>query len=178
MDKKEFKETEERVKRYYKKEDKIKSLNKNIEILEEQIKKIEKDIKECNFKIDPEQSSPSFGEKVQTSKNYTSYAEREIIRLTEIKLKRAEQKRAKIEEYKELIDIIEIDSNELEDVINGQLGEEYKEILEMKYKKGFGEHKIAAKVHLSQSEVNKKKKQAIEAIYNWLTWNNFGIKKE
>lgn len=46
MGKKEFKETEEKLKRYYQKEKKIKSILKTIKILNEQINKIEKDLKD------------------------------------------------------------------------------------------------------------------------------------
>ncbi|MDB1939203.1 hypothetical protein [Clostridium tertium] len=178
MDKKEFKETEEKVKRYYQKEKKIKSIEKTIKILDEQINKIEKDLRDCNFNIDPEETmSSSFEERVQTSGSGISYAEREIMRVTEMKIRRVTEKKLEREKQEELLDNIERDISEIEDVIF-QLSPEHKIILEMKYGKKYNEYKIAHEVHLSQSQVNKKIRQAIQSINEWNRWNNFGIKLE
>lgn len=178
MDKQEFKETEEKVKRYYQKENKIKSIKKTIKILDEQIKKIEKDLRECNFSIDPEESmTASFGERVQTSRGGGSYAEREIMRVTEMKIRRVTEKKIEIEKQEELLDTIERDISEIEDVI-AQLSPDHKEILEKKYGKKYNEYKIAYEIHLSQSQVNKKIRQALKSINEWTRWNNFGIKLE
>lgn len=178
MDKKEFKETEEKVKRYYQREKKIKSIEKTIKILDGQIDKIERDLKERNFKIDPEESmTSSFEERVQTSGSGISYAEREIMRVTEMKIRRVTEKKLEREKQEELLDNIERDVSEIEDVII-QLSTEHKKILEMKYMKKYNEYKIADEVHLSQSQVNKKIKQAIRTINEWNRWNNFGIKLE
>ncbi|MBD7914546.1 hypothetical protein H9660_05255 [Clostridium sp. Sa3CUN1] len=178
MDKKEFKETEEKIKRYYQREKKIKSIEKTIKILDEQIDKIEKDLRNCNFNIDPEESmSSSFEERVQTSGSGISYAEREIMRVTEMKIRRVTEKKLEREKQEEILDNIERDVSEIEDIII-QLSTEHRNILEMKYKKKYNEYKIADEVHLSQSQVNKKIKQAIRIIGEWNRWNNFGIKLE
>ncbi|WP_300382083.1 hypothetical protein [Clostridium sp.] len=170
MDKEEFKETEEKVKRYYQKEDKIKSINKQISLLKNQVDRIEKDLRDRNFSIDPEQSSSSsFEERVQSSSNGACYAEREIIRVTEIKIKRIEEKKVEIERLEELKDIIDRDSIQIEDIII-QLNDELKNLLEMKYKKKFNEYKISQEVHLSQSQVNKKIRRSINAIQEWNNW--------
>lgn len=170
MDKKDFKETEEKVKIYYQKGDMIKSIDKTINTLRSQIDRIEKELRTCNFSIDPEESgSPSFGERVQTSHNGTSYAEREIMRVTEIKIKRQTEKKLEIERLEELKDKIERDSIQMEDIIT-QLNEELQKILKLKYKNKCNEYKIANEVHLSQSQVNKKIRRAIETIH---CWNNY-----
>lgn len=169
MDKDLFRRTEERVERYFKKDAKIKSLKKSINLLEKQIKNIEEELRSCNISIEPESSSPGFEERVQTSSNGMSYAEREVMRVTELKIRRRTEKRLKIEELQELIENIETDSIDMEEIML-DISNEHKEILRLKYEKGWNEYKIAEEVHLSQSQVNKKIRQVIIKIGDWSRW--------
>ena len=49
---------------------------------------------------------------------------------------------------------------------------ELKTLLELKYEKRMGEQKIALEMHLSQSQVNRKKQQIINKIILWGNWGS------
>ena len=104
--KREFKIIEDKLYNFFNKEKKIATLNYRIEILKKQIEKIDQELKDCDVSIEIESSSPGFEERVQTSSNGTSYAEREVIRITDLKLKRKAEKEVEIEEFLALIDKI------------------------------------------------------------------------
>ncbi len=98
-----FKKTEDKLYNYFNKEKKIATLNYRIEVLKKQIYTINQELKSCDVNIKLESSSPSFEERVQTSSDGISYAEREVIRITDLKLKRKLSKEIEIEEIKEEI---------------------------------------------------------------------------
>ena len=82
--KREFKIIEDKLYNFFNKEKKIAALRYQIEILRKQIERLDKDLRECNITIEIESSSPSFEERVQSSSDGTSYAEREVIRITDL----------------------------------------------------------------------------------------------
>lgn len=171
MDKELFRETENKLYRYF---DRIKhedALKNKLLLLDKQIRLINNDLKECNVSIEPESKSPSFEERVQTSGDGVGYAEREVMRVTELKIRRAIQKQIERENVLEQLDNIEIECNEIEWKIKDFSGD-LKILLELKYKERYGEEKIAQKMHLNQSQVNRKKQHIINEISRWDTWNN------
>lgn len=171
MDKELFRKTEGKLYRYYNKDKQINSLKEKLALLDKQIELINKDLRNCNISIDPESKSPSFEERVQASSDGISYAEREAMRVTELKIRRATQKQIKRENVLEQLDSIEIEANEIEWKIR-DFNEELKKLLELKYKKKFNEEKIAQEMHLNQSQVNRKKQQIINKIVMWDIWND------
>ena len=85
MSRDKFKKTEDKLYNYFNKEKKIATLNYRIEVLKNQIDKINQELRECDINIEIESSSPAFEERVQRSTDGTSYAEREVIRITDLK---------------------------------------------------------------------------------------------
>lgn len=167
--KREFKIIEDKLYNFFNKEKKIAALRYQIEILRKQIERLDKDLRECNITIEIESSSPGFEERVQTSSNGTSYAEREVIRITDLKLKRKAEKEVEIEEFLALIDKIELDNAILE--YNLQfINEEWHKLLELKYKDKKSEQQIAIEMNMSQSQVNKIKQKVIFDIKRWEEW--------
>lgn len=167
--KREFKIIEDKLYNFFNKENKIAALRYQIEILRKQIDRLDKDLRECNITIEIESSSPGFEERVQTSSNGTSYAEREVIRITDLKLKRKAEKEVEIEEFLALIDKIELDNAILE--YNLQfINEEWHKLLELKYKDKKSEQQIAIEMNMSQSQVNKIKQKVIFDIKRWEEW--------
>ena len=167
--KREFKIIEDKLYNFFNKEKKIAALRYQIEILRKQIERLYKDLRECNITIEIESSSPGFEERVQTSSNGTSYAEREVIRITDLKLKRKAEKEVEIEEFLALIDKIELDNAILE--YNLQfINEEWHKLLELKYKDKKSEQQIAIEMNMSQSQVNKIKQKVIFDIKRWEEW--------
>ncbi|WP_195952566.1 hypothetical protein [Clostridium saudiense] len=169
MDKKEFKRIEKRIYNYFKRDKKIAALKHKIDILAKQIEQIDKELRECNISIDIESSSPSFEERVQSSPDGTSYAEREVIRITDLKLKRKLSKEIEIEEIKEEIENIELDNSILEYNLQ-YINEEWYKLLELKYKFKKNETQISLEMNISQSQVNKIKQKAIADIRRWEEW--------
>ena len=169
MSRDKFKKTEDKLYNYFNKEKKIATLNYRIEVLKKQIDKINQELRECDINIEIESSSPAFEERVQRSTDGTSYAEREVIRITDLKLKRKLSKEIEIEEIKEEIENIELDNSILE--YNLQfINKEWYKLLELKYKFKKNETQISLEMNISQSQVNKIKQKAIADIRRWEEW--------
>jgi hypothetical protein len=177
MDRNTAREIENKLRRYYESDKKINSLKKEIKLLDQQIEQIDNDLRECNIHIEPESKSPSFEERVQTSCDGTSYAEREVMRVTELKIRRMTEKQLERERKKEQIDKIELDRIVIQDIVNGY-SEELKLLIEYKYKKRLNEVQISNKMNISQSQINKKKNKVLNDILRWEVWNKKGIKEE
>jgi len=177
MDKELFEKTESQLTKYFSKDKIVKSLKDKLLLLDKQIKSINEDLRKCNVSIEPESSSPNFEERVQTSGTGMSYAEREVMRVTELQIRRKTKKQLERQNVLEEIDTIEIDCNEIEWKIKDFTGE-LKILLELKYKDGLGENAIAEKIHLSQSQVNRIKQQIIRKITMWDGWGKTCIKEE
>ena len=167
--KREFKLIEDKLYNFFNKEKKIAALRYQIDILRKQIERLDKDLRKCNINIEIESSSPGFEERVQTSSDGTSYAEREVMRITDLKLKRKAEKKLEIEELLVLIDKVELDNAILE--YNLQfINEEWHKLLELKYKDKKSEQQIAIEMNMSQSQVNKIKQKVIFDIKRWEEW--------
>ena len=169
MDKELFRKTEGKLYNYFNKEKKIATLNFRIDLLKKQVEKINDELKACNVNIEAESSSPSFDERVQSSPDGASYAEREVIRITDLKLKRKLAKEIEIEEIKEKIENIELDNSILEYNLQ-YINEEWYRLLELKYKFKKNEVQISLEMNISQSQVNKIKQKAIADIMRWEEW--------
>lgn len=170
MNKEIFEKTEIQLIRYFSKDKIIKSLKDKLALLDKQITSIEEDLRRCNISIEPESKSPSFEERVQTSSDGMSYAEKEVMRVTEFKIKRMTEKQMEKEKTLEQIDQIELDYNFIKDAIELIQGIS-KELIELKYKKGYGEQQIGTILHLTQSQINKKKWRIVKKIADWDQWN-------
>ena len=144
-------------------------MNYRIELLKKQIDKINQELRECDVNIEIESSSLGFEERVQTSSDGTSYAEREVIRITGLKLKRKVSKEIEIEELKEEIENIELDNSILEYNLQ-YINEEWYKLLELKYKYKKNETQISLEMCIIQSQVNKIKQKAIADIMRWEEW--------
>ena len=169
MSRDKFKKTEDKLYNYFNKEKKIATLNYRIEVLKKQIYTINQELKSCDVNIEIESSSPGFEERVQSSSDGTSYAEREVIRITDLKLKRKLSKEIEIEEIKEEIENIELDNSILEYNLQ-YINEEWYKLLELKYKFKKNETQISLEMNISQSQVNKIKQKAIADIRRWEEW--------
>ena len=166
---KEFKKIEEMLYNYFNKEKRIDALKHQIKILDKQIEKIDNDLRTCNITLEEESSSPSFDERVQTSSDGISYAEREVMRITDLKIKRKHEKELEKEELLGLIDKIELDNAILEYNIQS-LNPEWYKLIELKYKFKKKEQQISEELNISQSQVNRIKQKIIADINRWEDW--------
>jgi predicted XRE-type DNA-binding protein len=167
----EIKEVENQLRRYFNRNNLKDLLDKKLNILDSQIRSIDKDLKECNITLIEESSSPSFDERVQTSSDGTSYAERQAIRVTEMQIERLTKKQMERQRVLEQIDILEIEANEIEWKLR-DIKEEHLKILELKYKDNLSEKEIANKVHMVQPRINGIKQSMLRQIAMTYSYND------
>lgn len=166
-----YKETEDKLYKYFNKESIYKGLKRQLEVLDKQIWEIEKELKECTYiDIEEESKSQGFTERVQISTNGISYAEGQMIKLTELKLRRKTKKEIERENIIEQLEDMETIESEMEWKVE-QLKGNFKELLRLCYKDNMNEVQISFKLHLSQSQVNKRKNQILEKIFMWEKWS-------
>ena len=93
-----------------------------------------------------------------------------MIKLTELKLRRKAKKEIERENLLEQLEDMETIESEMEWKVE-QLKGNFKELLKMIYKDNMNEVQISFKLHLSQSQVNKRKNQILEKIFMWEKWS-------
>ncbi|AOR24312.1 hypothetical protein [Clostridium taeniosporum] len=166
-----YKETEDKLYKYFNKENINKGLTNQLNVLNNQIDKLNNELKDCKYiNVDEESSSPGFDERVQTSSSCTSYVESQVIKLTDMKLRRKEKKELEREILLSQLSDLESIVAEMEWKV-GQLKDNYKRMLSMIYRDNMNEIQISFKLHLSQSQVNKRKNKILEQIFMWEKWN-------
>ncbi|WP_252224600.1 MULTISPECIES: hypothetical protein [unclassified Clostridium] len=165
-----YKETEDKLYKYFNRDRIYKGLNSQLTVLNKQIDQLNNELKDCKYiNVDEESSSPSFDERVQTSSSCTSYVESQVIKLTDMKLRRKEKKELERENILSQLGDLESIVVEMEWKV-GQLRDNYKKMLSMVYKDNMNEVQISFKLHLSQSQVNKRKNKILEHIFMWEKW--------
>jgi len=168
-DKKDLSNIENKLKNYFRKEPVIVAKNKQLEKIVKCIEELEQQMKTSNYNIPEESSSPTWGDKVQTSSNGTSYVERELMNIVsrkEVELGDWYKKKYTLEAE---IRQIEIDCAALETNIS-LLDEESLKLLKLKYAEGKTETSIALEMNIEQSWVNRKRKKILEYIATWEKW--------
>lgn len=166
-----YKETEDKLFKYFNRDNIYKGLNKQFEVLDKQIAEIDKELKEGSYiYIEEESKSPGFDERIQTSGTGISYAEGQVLKLTELKLRRKRRKQIERENILEQLEDVEAIESEMDWKVE-QLQGNFKELLKMIYKDNMNEVQISFKMHLSQSQVNKRKNQILEKIFMWEKWS-------
>ncbi|NFS65985.1 hypothetical protein FDF03_16000 [Clostridium botulinum] len=166
-----YKETEDKLYKYFNRDRIYRGLNSQLTVLNKQIDELSNELKDCKYiNVDEESSSPGFDERVQTSSSCTSYVESQVIKLTDMKLRRKEKKELERENILSQLGDLESIVAEMEWKV-GQLRDNYKKMLSMVYKDNMNEVQISFKLHLSQSQVNKRKNKILEQIFMWEKWS-------
>lgn len=175
IDKKTFRETEKKIYNYFRKDKVISSLKHKAEILNKQVDQIEKKLRNTDITIPEESRAMTYEERVQTSNTGESYAERTAVRIADKLQKEQSRKIEEIADIEEEIRNIEADNVIIGDNIGGLRKRDF-EFLETKYNKEFPEWRVGVELHMSQSQVNRKKQRLIENVARWDAWQN--VKKE
>lgn len=166
-----YKETEDKLFKYFNRDRISTGLNSQLKTLNIQIERIEKELKEGSYiNIEEQSSSPSFDERVQTSSTGTSYAESQVMKLTDIKISRKDKLEIDREYIINQLDDLECIKSEMGWKVD-QLSNNYKKMLDLIYKENMNEVQISFKLHLSQSQVNKRKNKILEQIFMWEKWS-------
>ena len=171
IDKETFRATEKKIYNYFKKDKVINSLKHKVEILNKQVDHIEKKLRSTDISIPEESKAMSYEERVQTSSNGESYAERTAVKIADKLLKEQGRKKEEIADIEEEIRNIIADNVIIGDNI-GDLSKRNFEFLETKYNKELPEWRVGVELHMSQSQVNRKKQRLIENVARWDAWQN------
>lgn len=169
LDKITFRNTEKKIYNYFKKDKVINSLKHKTNILNKQVEQIEEKLRNTDVNIPEESRAMTYEERVQTSNTGESYAERTLMRITDNLLKEKSRKFEEIADIDEQIRTIEVDNVIIGDNIGGLRKEDF-EFLETKYKKELPDWRVGVKLHLTRSNVTRKKQKLIENVANWEEW--------
>lgn len=166
-----LKDTEEKLKTYFKREDILKTFDKRIESLKERINKINNDLREVNISIPEESRAITYEERVQTSGTGISYAESSVMNITSRMQKILEKSKLELIDLEERRFNIETDNEVIEDNIK-ELNDELMEIIKLIYGKGRTEEFVAQKLKIDRSNVNRRKITILKNVEHWFYWFN------
>ena len=169
MDKETFRATERKIYNYFKKDRVINSLKHKTNVLKKQIEHIEQQLKTTDISIPEESRAMTYEERVQTSSNGTGYAERTLMNIIEKKILELDRKKKEVADIEEQIRDIEADNIIIGDNLK-TLKKYYYEPLELKYKEELPDWIAGNKLHISQSQVSRRRKEAIKKVAEWEAW--------
>ncbi|WP_338630425.1 hypothetical protein [Clostridium baratii] len=161
-----FKETEERLRNYYKKEKKIKSIKNQIKFLEDKTNMLLSRIENNDFGIPANVNGVNISDRVQTSV-VGSPIEQSMIKVLERIEKEIAWNIEEINRLEILIINIEKDYNAIENNIENNFEAEDKKFLEEAYKACEPNWRLANKHHMSEVSCTRKKKKLISQMLEW-----------
>lgn len=166
MDNDLFKKTEGKLYRYYNSQKKIESFKAKIELLKNDIKIINDRIKNIDFTIPVESKSIGFDERVQTSSDGISYAEKAMFQIIDRLEREIVDDTKEIERLEESIRKINKDNKIIEENIKW-LNKEDLNYLECKYKNDLKNWEIAIKLNVSEVTCTRIRKRIIANVSKW-----------
>jgi DNA-directed RNA polymerase specialized sigma subunit len=170
VDKETFRVTERKIYNYFKKDRVINTLKHKANILKKQVDQIEEKLRTTDISIPEESRAQTYEERVQTSSNGESYAERTLMNIVEKRIMELDRKKKEIADIEEQIRDIEADSVIIGDNIKG-LHKYFYEPLRLKYDKELPDWRIGIELHISRSQVSRRKDKAIQKVAEWEAWN-------
>lgn len=172
LDKTLFRATERKLYNYFSKDRKVNAINRKIELLNKQIEEIKTKIQNNDIFIPEESRSITYDERVQSSSDGTSYAERTAVRIVDNLEKERVRKSEEISHLEEELRTIEADCCIIGSNMNF-LKDEYIEILKTKYssdKFNIADWEIGQRINKSEVSVYRLRCRLIEDIANWEVW--------
>ena len=166
IDKETFRKTEKKLYNYFGKDRKIESLKRKIILLKEQICEIDRKLKSVDISIPEESRSITYEERVQTSNDCTSYAERTLIRITDRLIKEKARKKEEINELEEEIRSIEADNIIIELNVK-DLCKEDKSFLKLKYGESKKDWQVGEELGMAQSTATRQRQRLVEDVARW-----------
>lgn len=169
IDKDTFRKTEKKLYNYFGKNKKINSIKLKVSLLKRQIEDIESKLKNVNVSIPEESNSITYEERVQTSPDGVSYAERTLMRITDKLISEKARKEEEITDLEEELRDIEADNIIMDDNIRC-LNEEDKKFLKIKYEEKKKDWQIGFKLGISQSSATRIRQGLVENVARWEQW--------
>ncbi|URZ15315.1 hypothetical protein [Clostridium felsineum] len=162
------KNIENRLRQYYEDKKKIETLETKINLLKKQKTRIERNIKECNFNIEPDLNMGiGYGEKVQTSPSGISYAESAIVKGIDKLLRKKDEVEKEINNSVCAIEDIRLFNIPIECILK-RLSHESQNIIEYSFKRKWTNQTIGIEIYTTEAAVRKKKKHILDFINRWL----------
>ncbi|AQW23478.1 hypothetical protein [Clostridium perfringens] len=166
MDKTLFKKTEWQLYNYFEKDLKIKAAESKRDLLKKNIEELERKIKTTDVSLSPDVKSIGFSERVQTSNDGVSAAEKNMINLIERLEREIEKKEEQIVDL-ELFIMESREENKILDDYVGWLGENHRKFLEYKYKNKLRNWEIANNLNISEVTCTRMKNDLIKDVARW-----------
>ncbi len=167
MKKESIKFTEEKIKEYFNIEEKIALINNLIISLEEKKEILEDKNKNLKLDFDIDIKSITIDDMPKGSGDGTSYFESNIMKQIQDNEKMIKNIEEDIVNQKDEIFRLEIKNAKMKNIIN-ILRDDYKQMLELRYKKQETETYIADKLNLSKSQYHILRKRTLQSVYNML----------
>lgn len=167
MKKESIKFTEEKIKEYFNIEEKIALIKNLIISLEEKKEILEDKNKNLKLDFDIDIKSITIDDMPKGSGDGTSYFESNIMKQIQVNEKMIKNIEEEILNQKDEIFRLEIKNAKMRNIIN-ILRDDYKQMLELRYKKQETETYIADKLNLSKSQYHILRKRTVQSVYNML----------
>lgn len=167
MKKESIKFTEEKIKEYFNIEEKIALIKNLIISLEEKKEILEDKNKNLKLDFDIDIKSITIDDMPKGSGDGTSYFESNIMKQIQVNEKMIKNIEEDILNQKDEIFRLEIKNAKMRNIIN-ILRDDYKQMLELRYKKQETETYIADKLNLSKSQYHILRKRTVQSVYNML----------
>lgn len=166
MDKTLFRKTEWQLYNYFETDLKIKTAERKRDLLKKNIEELERKIKTTDVSLSSDVKSVGFSERIQTSTDGVSVAEKNMINLIERLEREIEKKEALIVDL-ELFIMDSKEKNETLDDYIRWLGEESRKFLEYRYRDKLKNWQIANKLSISGATCTRMKNDLVEDVARW-----------
>ena len=166
-----FKETEEKIKKYYDGLKTIERLKHKLQIYIRRKEDIERKIENSVIKLEDNFMAVSYGGVSGTAGTKTSPQEKAVDTAFMILERNLEEVKGEILLIEEEINSIEADNADMEYILNS-MGLEYINILESLYKYNKGTLITSMNYSMDKSTVSRKKDRVIKEVMRWLNFYN------
>lgn len=166
-----FKETEEKIKKYYDSLKAIGRLRHKLDVYIRRKEDIERKIENSAIKLEDNFTAVSYGGVSGTAGTKTSPQEKAVDKAFMILERNLEEVKGEILLIEEEINGIEADNADMEYILNS-MGLEYINILESLYKYNKGTLKAAIDCSMDRVTVYRKKDKVINEVMRWLNFYN------
>ena len=166
-----FKETEEKIKKYYDSLKAIGRLRHKLDVYMRRKEDIERKIENSAIKLEDNFTAVSYGGVSGTAGTKTSPQEKAVDKAFMILERNLEEVKGEILLIEEEINGIEADNADMEYILNS-MGLEYINILESLYKYNKGTLKAAIDCSMDRVTVYRKKDKVINEVMRWLNFYN------
>jgi len=160
-----------KLKNYFRRDERLKSLNGKLKRLKDQLAEIEYKLENTDIHIPEESLAISYEERVQGGHSVSGFAEKATIRI----IRRLEERQAwyksEIAYLEEKIDGINLDNGYIEDNI-GMLEKGDYEFIKKKYGEDWTDERLGMKYGVSQVAATDRKNGLLKNIADWEIWKS------